>query len=268
MTPDIAPVVTDWLVKALSVRPGDRVLEVAGGSGTVAFVTAGAAPSVYVICTDVELRAVSSGVRRYRAASRDSFDRVDERSRMAFAAADMHRLPFVRYEFDSVVCRWGFMFASSPVDALAEAARVLRPGGRLAFAVWGPPDENPWQALLDRALEAAGIDRSSQLRAGGMFALADESVVRDVVARAQLCVDVVERVSLVRRYRDFAEYWSTEVAWIESPAILRGGRAIDIAALRRRLEEDLSQYRALSGYEIRGLNLAIAATRPHTAARL
>lgn len=268
MTADIAPVITAWLVSALSLRSGDRVLEIAGGSGTVAFATTRTGPSVHVVCTDVDLGALSSGVRRYRAASHGLLDRGEEPSAMAFVAADMQRLPLVGHEFDSVVCRWGFMFASNPADALAEASRVLRPGGRLAFAVWGPPEENPWQEILDRELEASGIeDRSAQREPGGMFALADESVVRDVVARAGLSVEVLERVSLTRRYRDFAEYWSTEVDWIEGPTTLCGGLAVDVEALRGRLEKRLSPYRGPRGYEIPGLNLAVATKRPPATAR-
>lgn len=58
-----------------------------------------------------------------------------------FRAADMERLPFVDKSFDRVTCRFGLMFASDPSAALAETFRVLRPGRRTAFLVWGPRED-------------------------------------------------------------------------------------------------------------------------------
>jgi SAM-dependent methyltransferase len=46
--------------------------------------------------------------------------------------------------YDVVLCREGLMFAVDPELAAREIARVLRPGGRTALAVWGPREHNPW----------------------------------------------------------------------------------------------------------------------------
>ena len=52
--------------------------------------------------------------------------------------ADMQDLPFADGSFDRVTCRFGIMFAPEPARAFAEVRRVLRPGGKCAFMVWGP----------------------------------------------------------------------------------------------------------------------------------
>ena len=54
----------------------------------------------------------------------------------------MEALPFADASFDAVTCRYGLMYARDPARALAEAARVVRPGGRIAFMVWGPESNN------------------------------------------------------------------------------------------------------------------------------
>src|SRR6267378_3461589 len=53
---------------------------------------------------------------------------------------------------DAVLCRWGLMFAPDPGASLQEIRRVLRPGGRVALAVWAEPERNPWATIPTRAL--------------------------------------------------------------------------------------------------------------------
>ena len=61
---------------------------------------------------------------------------------------------------DAVLCRWGYMLMADPLAALRETRRVLRPGGRLALAVWDAASANPWAlgpqlVLRERGLRAA-----------------------------------------------------------------------------------------------------------------
>ena len=134
--PDIAAAVTRWLVDRLMLRGGECVLEIAGGSGVLSFATAATRPAV-VICSDGDVAAVA-GARE--GANSEPWR---NRSNIVFLAADMLRLPFQDAALDAVVCRWGFMFAPDPEVPFHEAGRVLRPGGRLAFAVWAAPEHNP-----------------------------------------------------------------------------------------------------------------------------
>ncbi len=52
---------------------------------------------------------------------------------------------------DAVLCRWGYMLMADPAAALAETRRVLRPGGRVALAVWDALEANPWALLPARS---------------------------------------------------------------------------------------------------------------------
>src|SRR6476661_567278 len=59
-------------------------------------------------------------------------------------ACDANELPFEDERFDAVSCRMGFMFFPDMLQAAKEMLRVLKPGGRLATSVWGPPEKNFW----------------------------------------------------------------------------------------------------------------------------
>jgi SAM-dependent methyltransferase len=99
--------------------------------------------------------------------------------RVAFLAADMAALPLAAAAVDRVTCRFGLMFVARPEAALAEVHRVLRPGGRAAFMVWGPKADNllfeVLEAVVDEVLGppvAAGGDLRSLFRFAGTGSLA------------------------------------------------------------------------------------------------
>jgi SAM-dependent methyltransferase len=114
---------------------------------------------------------------------------------------DLETLPYADATFDVVTGFNSFQYAANPDAALAEARRVVRSGGHVVAATWGRPED----------CEAAG--HLAALRpllpppppnAGGPFALSDEQVLRDLVARAGLtAIDVVD-VACPWLYRDDA----------------------------------------------------------------
>ena len=81
---------------------------------------------------------------------------------MRFAAADMTALAFDENTFDCVTCRFGLMFPENKVAAAREALRVLKPGGRVGYVVWGPYDQNPPFFVIRRAIaKAMGQDEGA-----------------------------------------------------------------------------------------------------------
>ena len=58
---------------------------------------------------------------------------------------------------DAVLCRWGYMLMADPAAALLETRRVLRPGGRVALAVWDGIEPNPWALLPGLELGERGL---------------------------------------------------------------------------------------------------------------
>ena len=127
---------TDVLVQAAQVTPGMQVLDLASGTGEPALTLAEAVgPTGHVTATDLvpEMLAVAEENVRQRGLTN-----------MAFQQADAEALPFAPQTFEVVTCRFGIMFCPNASQALGEIRRVLKPGGRAAFVVWGPFDRNPY----------------------------------------------------------------------------------------------------------------------------
>jgi demethylmenaquinone methyltransferase/2-methoxy-6-polyprenyl-1,4-benzoquinol methylase len=121
------------VVAALDARPGERVLDLAAGTGTssIPFVEAGA----QVVACDFSLGMLRVGVRRQAGTEE-----------LEFVAGDALRLPFADASFDAVTISFGLRNVADTDLALRELLRVTKPGGRLLVCeVSHPPN-----GLLDR----------------------------------------------------------------------------------------------------------------------
>ena len=86
------------------------------------------------------------------AAARRAAERLGAtNAQFQFAFAD--HLPFPDNTFDAAVSRFGVMFFPSPLDAIREMLRVLKPGGKLALAVWYFAERNPFHTSLSRVID-------------------------------------------------------------------------------------------------------------------
>jgi SAM-dependent methyltransferase len=115
------------LVEFAEVKPGETVLDVGTGTGVVAITAARAGASV----TGLDLTPALLDVARENA-------RVARLATTQWFEGDAESLPFPDGQFDVVVSQFGHMFAPRPDVAVAEMRRVLKSGGRIAFATWPP----------------------------------------------------------------------------------------------------------------------------------
>lgn len=132
------------LLAAAGVKPGSKILDLASGAGEPAMTASRLVGAEgQVTATDFSapmLAALSERIARQGLTN------------LHCQLADMEQLPFADGSFDAVTCRYGLMYARDPARAVSEAARVVRPGGRVAFMVWGPEQNN---SLLFHGLRAA-----------------------------------------------------------------------------------------------------------------
>jgi SAM-dependent methyltransferase len=128
--------VTDLLLKHLDLHPGERVLDVGSGGGTVTIAAAArVGPGGSVVGADISVPLVE--LSRGRAADQQV-------SNVSFCVADVQRDTVSGAPFDVAVSQFGVMFFDEPVTAFANIRRHLAPGGRLAFACWQARERNPW----------------------------------------------------------------------------------------------------------------------------
>jgi SAM-dependent methyltransferase len=166
--------VTEALHAGLALQRGDRVLELGAGTGDLAAELAALVGAEgAVIATDVAPAMVEVSART-----------LADLPWAAARVADAARLEAFGSEFDAVVCRMGLMFVDTPLAGLCEARRVLRPGGRLAAAVWDGPQHNAWLTTVGMAAMAAGLPFVPPVGSGGPFALAEPGLLERLAADA------------------------------------------------------------------------------------
>jgi SAM-dependent methyltransferase len=118
--------VQDQLIELLGVAKGDRVLDLATGTGEVAVRAARSGASV----TGIDMAEPMLAKARARA--------EQDRVAITFDLGDVEYLPYDDARFDVVVSNFGVIFAPDHANVAAELARVSRPGGRLGFTAWKP----------------------------------------------------------------------------------------------------------------------------------
>ncbi len=176
-------VATEQMVAALAPQPGETILELASGAGVGGFACAAAMGGEgRLIMTDFAEQMVEAMRRRGAGLG---FDNIEYR------VMDAERMDLEDDSVDGVLCRWGYMLMADPAAALRETRRVLRPGGRLSFSVWGAPQDNPWGSVVGRVLVERGHMEAPEKDTPGIFAMGDPARIEALVPG--VCIDGLAR---------------------------------------------------------------------------
>jgi len=251
---EVSRPVREWMVRELGPRDGDTVLELAAGLGETGF-DAGAMVGHrgHLISSDFSPAMLDAARRR---GAERSVGNVEYR------VIDAERIELDDDSVDHVLCRFGYMLMADPAAALAETRRVLRPGGRLTLAVWGPPEQNPFFAILGINLTTRGlIPPPEPPPAPGLFNMASAERTTALLHGAGF-VDVrTEEVPVRFRLRDLDEYIGL-VADTAGPLglALRGLSDPELADVKAEVEESFGRFAAGTGYTLPGLTLCALAS--------
>ena len=189
----------DEIIRSLKLKDTDTVLDVAAGTGEPGLTIAAIVKNGNVVITDLAEgmlevardHATKKGITNYKT-----------------VACDVCELPFKDETFDAVSCRFGFMFFPDMLMAAKEMARVLKPGGRLATAVWGTPDKNAWVTAI-----MSTINKNMQLPAPlpgapGMFRCGNPGFIADLFEQAGLKNISEKEITGTLNYGSNDNYWN------------------------------------------------------------
>src|SRR6476620_10834197 len=230
--------VTELMLARTAPRPGERVLELASGAGDIAIAAAPLVVPGEVVVSDVAAELVDIAARR--AAAR-GLANVTPRVFGVEAIDDEDA------SYDVVLCREGLMFAVDPELAAREIARVLRPAGRTALAVWGPRAQNPWLGCVFDAVSAQFERPMPPPGIPGPFALSEPGRLEQLLAGELEAVEV-EKVAVTLIAASFDGWWSRVSALAGPLSSILGGMSGEAqTALRGRLEDAVLPYRTADG---------------------
>jgi SAM-dependent methyltransferase len=246
--------VSRWLIDAIAPRRGESVLELAAGLGETGLLAAElVAPTGGAIISD-QAEGMLAGARER--ALKLGLSNVEFR----VLNAEWIDLPVA--SVDAALCRWGYMLMADPGAALAETRRVLRPGGRLALAVWDSLEHNPWARLPARELIERGLSAPPEPGAPGPVALGSSERVSALLEQAGFADVRVEGLALSRRHASFQQLWDSTLDLSRSfhDAVLDRPQS-EIEEIKSSLSERFSEHQtAAGGLEIPARTLVASAT--------
>ena len=190
--------VREWLLRELAPRPGDIVLDLAAGPGETGFAAAAlVGEEGRVVSSDRSPAMVAVGRRR---AEELGLQNIEHR------VLDAEDLDLQDASVDGAICRFGYMLMVDPGQALRETRRVLRADGRLVFAVWREAKRNPWVAVPGELFVRRGLVPPPEPDAPGMFTLASDERIRELLGSAGFTSWKIEDVPVRFVAADVDEY--------------------------------------------------------------
>lgn len=210
----LAPV-SKILIDRATVKAGEAIIDVGCGCGATSFdllKQVGATGRV----TGIDISEPMLGRARELAPANAPVE---------FVLADATVYPFAPESADMLFSRFGVMFFAQPTDSFANMRKALRPGGRLAFACWRTPRDNPWMMLgLQEAYKFVPKLPEVKPDDPGPFSFASEERVRGILGGAGLSDIKMERADLSL---DIATGRGLEAALETVLAIGPASRALD-----------------------------------------
>lgn len=225
-------------------------LDVATGTGEPGLTIAARASKGRVVLSDLSL-GMLKGARRTVAERGLAHVEVHE--------ADAGALPFDDASFDSVTCRFGFMFFPDMAAAAHEFSRVLRPGGVASVAVWAEREVNPWATIPLREIAKVVDMPADPPGAPGLFRCADPGFMVRLFESAGFVAVADENVDLAVTVTPPEMYWDY-MAEVAAPVV--AGLSLTDDAGRERIRA--ATLEAMRRYESEGRLVAPGVARVTT----
>ena len=205
--PQLAPV-GEALLAALAAQPGDRILDLASGTGEPALTLA---------------RRLSNQVNIFGVDAAEGMVQVARTkatklglTHITFQTMPAEQLSFEDNIFDRALCRFGVMLFQDPLKGLTEMRRVLKPGGRFALAVWNTPETMPTLHWAYKVF-APRLPPDKHPPLAKITSLGGPGVLENLIRRAGFTDVALETRVLHYQFASFKDYWDT----VEASDILK-----------------------------------------------
>lgn len=204
---------TELMLDLAGIRSGDRVLDIAAGTGEQSLLAARrVGPSGSVLATDISAQMLEVAAESAR---KTGLANIETR------VLDARELDLAPASFDAVISRLGLMLLPDLPQALRGIYGVLRPGGRCAAIVWGAADHNPLHTRSG-ALAGTYLQLPSRTGPGAMlFAQGEQNALADALTSARFRDVRIQRESVSRRFASAAEAASELLATMASLSQVR-----------------------------------------------
>ncbi len=194
--PHIAPV-GEALLTTLDVNPGDKIIDLASGTGEPAISLAKRNSHAQVIGTDAAAGMVRAAQKKLKAAHLDNLE---------FNCMAAEQLEFNDASFDKAICRFGLMLFEDPLQGAKEMFRVLKPGGQFALAVWSTAETMTtmhwaYQVFKER------LEEQDHPALAKVTSLGKTGVLEALLQQAGFENFKTERKQFNYQFQSFAEYW-------------------------------------------------------------
>jgi SAM-dependent methyltransferase len=237
-----------------NIRVGDRVLEVAAGTGDLSMMVARrVGRNGHVLATDISAAMLNRAAQAAREASL-----INVETRLMNA----ENLELEANSFDGVLCRMGLMLFPNPLTTLTSMQRIVKQEGRVAVMVHSAAARNPYHGLPLEIVRRIGSIASPPPEQPGMFALGGPGVLEGTFRTSGLRDVSVRPVAIRRKYSSLAEAIKSMK---ESHAVLRNHLAklndADQDRAWKEIEQEMSQFESANGFEAPGEVLIGAGTK-------
>ncbi len=217
------------IIRPLKLKETDVVLDVATGTGEPGIRIASIVKKGKVTGQDISEKMLATAREKATKHGLSNYTTVN---------CDISELPFADNTFDAISCRFGYMFFPDMLMATKEMARVLKPGGRIATAVWGPPENNFWVTCI-----MAPLIKNLQLPqpptgAPGMFRCAAPGLMTNLFKEAGLKNTNQTIVNNKAEMESFEFFWR-QMNEVAAPIVAGMSKADD--AMKEKIKSEVGE---------------------------
>ena len=174
---------------------------------------------------------------------------------------DAEELPFADASFDAAVSNFGVHHVERPRRALAEALRVLRPGGRFAFTLWAPPEENPaWRLQFDAVRAHGRLDVGLPTGAESLAGVPAFAAATAEAGFTKVRTDAVDRIWRLPSDGDLVGIFAA--GSVRTARLITAQTPAAQRAIRRQVAETLKAFARSGAIELPIRAYIVAGVRP------